>query len=73
MYKVWDELSLYPFLSYEESKLVNELMMKGLDGTITEEEIKLVDELRRKNLKLGGGKLSIEKLKELEIKAYSEK
>ena len=70
MYKVWDELSLYPFLSYEESKLINELMMKGVNGTITQEEINLVDELREKNLQLGGGKLSKEKLRELERKAF---
>lgn len=70
MYKVWDELCLYPFLSYEEAKLINELMMKGLEGTITQEEINLVEKLRKKNLELGGGKLSKEKLKELEIKAF---
>lgn len=70
MYKVWDELSLYPFLSEKESILLNDLILKGLEGTITQEEINLVDELRAKNLNLGGGKLSKEKLRELERKAF---
>ena len=47
MYKVWDELSLYPFLSEKESILLNDLI-----------------------LNLGGGKLSKEKLRELERKAF---
>ena len=43
MYRNWDEIPFLVFLSEKEYQTVRELMEKGRNGTITQEESDLVD------------------------------
>ena len=45
MYKIWDDLSLYPSLSLEEFETILKLQEKGRNGTITQDEINTVNAL----------------------------
>ena len=49
MYRNWDEIPFLVFLSEKEYQTVRELMEKGRNGTITQEESDLVDNLLEKN------------------------
>ena len=68
MYKIWDDLSLYPSLSLEEFETILKLQEKGRNGTITQDEINTVNALIEKDREEFNKIMTDEELNEMLLK-----